>query len=445
MFSLVLILCLIATFSVKTTPVHKVIALLFLSVVTVLFWVSSTHFLFVYIVYIMAFIGAVLMLFLSVVLMLPISTTSQFSWIILALSSESVKELLPPVTLRPEGVIFPEEKVSFFYWVFLFYICFVVITKLIRVRSVFPLSKSLLETYNEAIVDHAVWACTELISKSKAYLLSYEYEDSFCLSEVYSPSQFFYPILPLIQKIDGKYKLNWKFHCEGAFALTLAFSSLPSDSPLLEKLGVLPTQNYWYDSYGCNLNSYFSEVFFTPEHPTMQKFARFISLQDVSKLSGVCRLLNFFLYYRLRSLFIFYAATHSHEMKVFFGPLTALLREEIPLLRSFLRDLLDKVVKFLGLAVKKAFYFFFTKAFLEILLQITVVTGFLCALIPSVYFYLQEKKDVLHATETINEVSGGLANIKELLYEHYNLLLILSTLVLLVALLGAAVMARKKR
>lgn len=70
---------------------------------------------FVYIVYIMAFIGAVLMLFLSVVLMLPISTTSQFSWIILALSSESVKELLPPVTLRPEGVIFPEEKVSFFY------------------------------------------------------------------------------------------------------------------------------------------------------------------------------------------------------------------------------------------------------------------------------------------------------------------------------------------
>ena len=37
MFSLVLILCLIATFSVKTTPVHKVIALLFLSVVTVLF------------------------------------------------------------------------------------------------------------------------------------------------------------------------------------------------------------------------------------------------------------------------------------------------------------------------------------------------------------------------------------------------------------------------
>ena len=206
MFSLVLILCLIATFSVKTTPVHKVIALLFLSVVTVLFWVSSTHFLFVYIVYIMAFIGAVLMLFLSVVLMLPISTTSQFSWIILALSSESVKELLPPVTLRPEGVIFPEEKVSFFYWVFLFYICFVVITKLIRVRSVFPLSKSLLETYNEAIVDHAVWACAELISKSKAYLLSYEYEDSFCLSEVYSPSQFFYPILPLIQKIDGKYK-----------------------------------------------------------------------------------------------------------------------------------------------------------------------------------------------------------------------------------------------
>jgi hypothetical protein len=37
MFSLLLILCLIATFSVNTTPIHKVIALLFLSVVTVLF------------------------------------------------------------------------------------------------------------------------------------------------------------------------------------------------------------------------------------------------------------------------------------------------------------------------------------------------------------------------------------------------------------------------
>jgi len=34
----------------------------------------ETHFLFVYLVYILAFVGAVLMLFLSVVLMLPIST-----------------------------------------------------------------------------------------------------------------------------------------------------------------------------------------------------------------------------------------------------------------------------------------------------------------------------------------------------------------------------------
>jgi hypothetical protein len=34
----------------------------------------TTQFLFIYLVYILAFIGAVLMLFLSVVLMLPIST-----------------------------------------------------------------------------------------------------------------------------------------------------------------------------------------------------------------------------------------------------------------------------------------------------------------------------------------------------------------------------------
>jgi hypothetical protein len=39
----------------------------------------QTQFLFVYLVYILAFVGAVLMLFLSVVLMLPISTINQNS------------------------------------------------------------------------------------------------------------------------------------------------------------------------------------------------------------------------------------------------------------------------------------------------------------------------------------------------------------------------------
>lgn len=53
--------------------VTRVFALLLLTFSVVLMWVSQTAVLFVYLVYILAFISAVLMLFLSVVLMLPIN------------------------------------------------------------------------------------------------------------------------------------------------------------------------------------------------------------------------------------------------------------------------------------------------------------------------------------------------------------------------------------
>ena len=103
MFSFFIVFCLVGTFSIKATPVHRVVSLLFLSIITVLFWISATHFLFVYIVYIMAFIGAVLMLFLSVVLMLPISAISQINFCFIFFVAP---------TLRPGGVIFPELKTS---------------------------------------------------------------------------------------------------------------------------------------------------------------------------------------------------------------------------------------------------------------------------------------------------------------------------------------------
>lgn len=61
------------TFYKKGTPIHKVIGLLLTSIFVVFLWILKTQFLFIYIVYILAFISAVLMLFLSVVLMLPIS------------------------------------------------------------------------------------------------------------------------------------------------------------------------------------------------------------------------------------------------------------------------------------------------------------------------------------------------------------------------------------
>jgi len=45
----------------------------------------------------------------------------------------------------------------------------------------------------------------------------------------------------------------------------------------------------------------------------------------------------------------------------------------------------------------------------------------------------------------IPDIHGGLENIKALLYEDSNLFLIISTLVLLVALIGAAIMTRNKK
>lgn len=68
------VLSLALTFYANGTTVHKVLGLLLVSVFVVFLWILQTQFLFIYVVYIMAFISAVLMLFLSVVLMLPIST-----------------------------------------------------------------------------------------------------------------------------------------------------------------------------------------------------------------------------------------------------------------------------------------------------------------------------------------------------------------------------------
>jgi NADH:ubiquinone oxidoreductase subunit 6 (subunit J) len=71
---------LVLTFHAKGTTVHKVLGLLLVSIFVVFLWTLQTQFLFIYIVYILAFISAVLMLFLSVVLMLPISTLTTKSF-----------------------------------------------------------------------------------------------------------------------------------------------------------------------------------------------------------------------------------------------------------------------------------------------------------------------------------------------------------------------------
>lgn len=84
-----LLVSLALTFYNQGTTVHKVLGLLLVSIFVVFIWILHTQFLFIYIVYILAFISAVLMLFLSVVLMLPIS----------ALSSTNSKRAYSPAVL----------------------------------------------------------------------------------------------------------------------------------------------------------------------------------------------------------------------------------------------------------------------------------------------------------------------------------------------------------
>jgi len=97
-------LSLISQFYSKASPVHKVIALLLLSVLAVFLWTHETQFLFIYLVYILAFVGAVLILFLSVVLILPISTTSSVSSFMLLVSDIQPYNKYDLVSLRPASL-----------------------------------------------------------------------------------------------------------------------------------------------------------------------------------------------------------------------------------------------------------------------------------------------------------------------------------------------------
>jgi NADH:ubiquinone oxidoreductase subunit 6 (subunit J) len=59
--------------------IYRLINLAILSLSIIALWSYYTDLTFIYIVYILAFVGAVVMLFLSVILMLPSSITSSFN------------------------------------------------------------------------------------------------------------------------------------------------------------------------------------------------------------------------------------------------------------------------------------------------------------------------------------------------------------------------------
>lgn len=60
--------------------IYKIFNLIILSILAVLLWLIFSEVLFIFIVYILAFIGAIIMLFLSVILMLPTSTIHRYTF-----------------------------------------------------------------------------------------------------------------------------------------------------------------------------------------------------------------------------------------------------------------------------------------------------------------------------------------------------------------------------
>lgn len=412
MFAFIIGGALIGTFYTKSTPVHKVASLLFLSIVTVLFWINATHFLFIYLVYILAFVGAVLMLFLSVVLMLPISTTSQTNYFF----------VIP--TLRPEGMLVPDLGVPPVLWAIIFLFFLIFGSKVVRVIKELPLSKSVLETYNETRFHYTAWTYSEIIKKCKKHDITGK-----LIPIDHDWHNFFYSFCPVIElSHEKKYKLNWKFYCELSFQKKLL--QFCAD----EAIALFPANvnnNYWYRTYGSNKKIYFPLPFFTLYHPFIKKLSTALPFLKTVDVDRLCRFLNYFYFILAKWRFIFYVRSHTPSMKTFFSPLSRL---KYYILRN--------KTKF---TIENLFFTLFTQTFLEISFQVWMVVTFVLLLVPSSYLYLLEINEFFLPLETSTETVGGLANIKELLYEHYFLLLILSTVVLLVALLGAAIMTRNKR
>ena len=162
---------LVLTFHTKGTTVHKVLGLLLVSIFVVFIWTLQTQFLFIYIVYILAFISAVLMLFLSVVLMLPISTLTTKSFknspvLLVAFTQYSFVEL---------SAIFP----SIFLILLTIFVSYTVYLQVMMHGGISKYSKWFDKLYSEVIVEepNTFWSKTKALLKeyrlSKNVVVSY--------------------------------------------------------------------------------------------------------------------------------------------------------------------------------------------------------------------------------------------------------------------------------
>ena len=348
--SCILLLLLLAslglTFHNKGTTVHKVLGLLLTSVFVVFLWMLQSQFLFIYIVYILAFISAVLMLFLSVVLMLPISTLT---------AKNTLTDKKAQYKAYFFAVLINQENVTISMISSVFILSLIGLTFLIKKLNTKKLSK-----FSNDSLEYSKY-CFQILKHLPS-------------------SNLFYPII--------------ENHQETHFNTTTKPQHMVTSSLHQQYLRI--GHNIW---------------------------KMLSSLQSKSTESSTV------VYFLLTRFIILWTMFQIYAVHAF----TA----NIQLFQRQFR------VAFQLLKVNKSLPRGAVKTVLDVFVQSYLFTAVVLSM--SSLFLSKQTITTLNIATLNNESLQGLGQIKALLYGDFSLFLLLSTFVLLIALLGAAVMTRSKR
>lgn len=384
------------TFSVHSDVIHKALGLLLLSIITVFFWIVETYFIFVLIVYILAFIGAVLMLFLSVVIILPITITH----------SKSKINLVIIIFLFQNNIFF--QKVQHHSWLFYllllfvgYFLCKFLYVFLTKYKLIYflvikiPPKHPIFYTIILFIIHFFFYYCRLFASFFSSYFLyfinyveydfiqNYRYDLPYIVRYMYTWSVYFhYHYIIYIKGVDVNFKIKRYGHYIRAIT---EFKLHPAEFNIFEKRPLI--KNIWWN---INKDSFILS--------SIQKDA--LWLHDKSS----------------------YQALFTVDyLKVFFlAPLVYL--------KSFI--------------FKWNIFQYFN--LFEFLVQFFIYINLLLIVWPANNHILWIKKYNVFNDLVLSQIDGGLYNIKFLLYEQHNLFLLISMFVLLVALLGSAIFFNNK-
>lgn len=372
---LLILFSLVLTFHSKGTTVHKVLGLLLLSIFVVFLWILQTQFLFIYIVYILAFISAVLMLFLSVVLMLPISTLTSKN-----LSTDK-KSSYSAVLLCLQDLPTETIVVATLVIVALFYFVYVALQYKNYLNSLLkPELNSLL--------------CLTNLTKTLYDLHQYAW---FRFRPESLPRTFYQ------SKLENQFYL-----IDTAYTYpTIKESHLNKTNQLYKKyiqtVGLIWAYSVHYLQLKLSKNTTAISLFFNSmAHNLLMAIIYFWTLTDL------------FLRLMLNAAACTYLA----------------IRETV-------------MACFMFLSIKLSTPNGTNKIIIDTLVQTYLFVSIVGSLVVALAIKQTWFENVVHAPNL--ELSQGLGQIKALLYGNFSSFLLISTIVLLVALLGAAVMTRSKR